>query len=125
MLYICNERPTQLITHLIKPGTVFFFNKSKPSCDLQAGVLMVVTERSPSGIWCFRHLAREVEHTAVIDDVRTRILFSYDDPNSETFIGQLPFGELHVTEWKPEYLLSRRTQPSFAIRAVGLLKRLW
>lgn len=116
-----------MITHLIKPGTVFFFNKSNDSLDLPAGVLMVVTERSPSGIWCFRHLAREVEHTAVIDDVRTRILFRYDNKCEETFIGQLPPGELHVTEWKPEYLLSKRTQPSVTLtsRAVGLLKRLW
>lgn len=114
-----------MITHLIKPGTVFFFNKSNHSRDLPAGVLMVVTKRSVSGIWHFRHLARNVDHAATIDGVRAWILLRYDDPNSETFIGQLPLGELHVTEWKPEYLLSKRTQPGAVSRAVGLLKRLW
>lgn len=114
-----------MITHLIKPGTVFFFNKSKPFCDLQAGVLMVVTARTTSGYWSFRHLAKEIDHTAVIDDVLTHIWFKYDDPSEETIIGQLPSGELHVTEWKAKYLLSRRTQPGFASRDVGLLKRLW
>ncbi len=116
-----------MITHIIKPGTVFFFNKSNYSLDLPAGVLMVVTERSPSGIWYFRHLARDVDHAATMDGVRTRILLRYDDPNSETFIGQLPPGELDATEWKSEYLLSKRTMRvvTMTSRAVGLLKRLW
>ncbi len=118
-----------MITHLIKPGTVFFFNKSNDDLDLPAGVLMVVTEKSPSGIWVFRHLSREVDHTAFIDGVKTRILFKYDDVETETIIGQLPPNELHMTEWQLEYLLpsiSHTKPPANRLATVVRhLKRLW
>lgn len=109
-----------MITHLIKPGTMFFFNKTNDDLNLSAGVLMVVTKRSPSGIWCFRHLSREADHTAFIHGVQTPILFKYEDTNQETIIGQLPPDELDATEWKPEYLLSRKSS-----RLIRLLKKLW
>ena len=115
-----------MITHLIKPGTVFFLNQSNPESNIPAGVLMVVTERRSSSCnWSFRRLTSKLDCEAVIDGHNVPIYLKYDDQREETIIGQLPPGELHTMEWKPEYLLPSipRTQPAKGL--VGLLKKLW
>ncbi len=86
---------------------------------------MVVTEKRDSNRWSFRRLSKKRNHTAIIDGGDVPIFFHYDNPRLETIIGQLPPGELHVTEWKPEYLLPSisRTQPAMGL--VGLLKKYW